>query len=1264
MEKTKHFQLSNNIYGRKNEIEILNNAFNHICNGDFKLVMVKGNSGTGKTKLITSTFEPFISGNIFFITGKFDQFNRDEPYVPFIQAFKDLVRRILTEPKDVIEEQKKKLLKVLGKNGAVIAGLIPEIEFIIGKQPSLVELDPQKNQMRFERVFKKFVQVFAVKQHPMILFIDDLQWADRASLQLFRSLCNIQESSYILIIGAYRDEEVDDGHLLKSTIKGIEDDGVKVEYISLENLSLEHTAEVVADSLQDTEKKSAYLAEVVYRKTLGNPFFIKQMLQLYYDEKRMHCNEQKICWEWYADHIRSKKIPADIVEVVINKLKMLPDETMDVLKLAAGLGNSFDLDTLSIVFKTSHKCTIQALMPAVSGGFVLPENKELLQKKDSINMINGNCRFEFLHDRVQQAVCALLDDDERKRLHLRIGRLLLENTSVDDLDKIILGIMAQFNYALEMITDPKERVRFSEYNLTAGKKAKASTAWHAARKYFKAGVALLPQNSWDEYYKLTYELYIELSQSQYLTNNLEEAGQLFEEILAHAKDSLEIAQVYYLKTILFSSSGNYPDAIKSGIEGLKHLDINLPENPRKLHMMIEIILSKWYYRGKKIRNLTRKIEERSPRIQKVQELITVMGGPTSNANKKLYALIVLKIANLSGKYGITPYSAFGYAVYSFFAGSYLGDYKKGYELKNAAIELIQKYPDNNPSAHLVYFFAGAFISHWTQHAQKSLEYLEKAYDKSMESGDLLYAVYAVMTTLRTKYALGVNLKEISQYCTQLAGAMKEVPIGLRLKAVYEQMVGTLEGTIDPLVSQNVFEKLIPESTTNEVMTCYLFQVQLDYLLGNYKNALQISHKAQNDIDSIRGYLFYPEHIFYYSLSITAAFHQLSGRERKLYGKILKKNLKKLKKWSDNCADNFLHKYLLILAEKSRINGREKEAMDLYDRAIKSASENGYIQNEAIACELAGKFYNSLGRDKIASVYINDAYTKYKLWGAEAKANALKQQYPHMIIHHEAKDKTNIINTKETEKQLSDMVNSDRILQAFKTLAQQTDMKKVLEIFLQIVMEISGADKGYILLEKDEELYIEAYKESYELPVKTVNIILGAWNNIPQKLVRYAARTYEAVILNDSQPAGIFSTDLYIIQNRPASAACMPIMVQDIFTGVLYLEKNMASGRFTQESIEGIRALSSQVVLLKKLQYFMEKEAEENRTGKSLQMIEQLTAREMETLRHIASGKSNKEIGESLGLTVNTVKTHIVGIYGKLGVRRRAQAVIKAREMDL
>ncbi|WP_214659157.1 AAA family ATPase [Candidatus Formimonas warabiya] len=1230
-----HFHLPRKLYGREKEAETLAWFFTRVCGGQAGTVMVHGYGGTGKTMLVGETMKSLVRENGYFISGKFDQLRQKVPYAPFVQALQDFIRQLMTESGEDLAAWRKRFFRALGRNGGVITQVIPEVALLLGKQVPAEPLHPAEAQNRFRMVFQKFFRVCARKEHPLILFLDDLHWADPESLQLIRHLAEDPGNRYLLLMGAYRDNEVPESHPLARTLKEMEEGGIPVQYLQLHPLSRSQAGQYIADTLQSAGEKAFSLAEVLHRKSGGNPFFLGQLLKSLYDEKGLRFNLQEGCWEWEAASLEEMDIPQDVVDFMLAKLRKLPGESRAILKAAACLGHAFDLQTLSLACEQSAWETVTCLRPAIQAGLVRP-------------VIPA---FEFFHDRIHEAAYALIPEEEKKQLHIKAGRLLLKHTGPDQLEEKIFAIMDQVNHGLDLIDDPRERLELARYNLKAGQKAKASAAYAAALSYFQAGLDLLPDRAWQEHYRLAYHLHLECAQCAYLCAYGEEAEKMFDLILDRAESRLDRADVYGLKMVLYAGVGKVTEAVQLGVSTLESFGVKLPLAPGKLDYLKEVLRYKWLMRRKSIEKLARLPEMKDPVQRKVAELIILLACVAYTSNPDLHGLVIIKSGNHSVTYGNTVGSAIGYLGYGITAGCVLGDYQAGHEFMQVSLRLAEKDGQSFTKC-LVYFVVGGLISHWTQHAKRGIEYLSQSLRYSREAGEVLIMGYARSVILEIKYLIGMPLPEIEEEaakCHRFARQMKQEAL-MNNVLIYQWMLSLLQGRQEtsPPIPVEDFQKEPTLLATYDVA-----QMQMCYHFGNFAQGLVWAEEAGKRINSLMGFLLSAEYNFYYSLILAQLYPGAAPEKRRRYRKMIQKNQKQMKKWADSCPENFRHKYLLVAAEMARLTGQGQEAMDLYDQAAQSAQENGYIQNEALANELAARFYLGAGRNKVARTYLKDACRGYYRWGAGAKGRALREQYPHLLDNPPRGEQNLVIPSSSVSDSDSfggwDLLTVRKALQNF---SEERDPDKLLKNFLAIALESTGAAQGHLILEKEGELFVEGPE-----PVP-----LEKCSHLPRAVVRYVARTLETVVVNGGEPADIFARDPYLIKVHPKSLACFPMLFRGIPAGVLYLENSLMTGVFTPDRLETVKYLSTQMACLQAVEMIFTGDHTGIQSTGQPPLVEFLTDREGEVADLIAAGLSNKEISERLHLTVNTVKTHVKNIYGKLAVTNRVQVAARVKEL--
>ena len=1208
LDKSGQFLIPQKLYGRTQEIADLMASFERVSFGNTEMVLVSGYSGIGKTSVVCEIHKPIVKQRGYFLAGKFDEFKRDIPYSAITQAFESLMQQLLTQSSAELAIWKEKLLSRLGQNGEIIIDVVPSVEIIIGSQPAVPQLGPTESQNRLFRVFKEFLKVFTQVEHPLVLFLDDLQWADLASLKLIQELVTDLGARYFLVIGAYRDNEVNSTHPLVQTVEKIQQMGAAVHNIILPCLELSSIMQLVRDTLGNETEKSNSLAELIFNKTGGNSFFITQLLSTMHSENLLTFDFTVGAWQWDIREIETAGI-ADysVVELVVRNLQKLPEETKQVLKLAACMGNLFSLDNLAIVRGKSNSETAADLWDALQAGLILPMSDAykipLVEERDSGWQSDGDgvasraqskISYRFLHDRVQQAAYSLIPDAQKKQTHLKIGSLLLNSTPPSEITENIFDIVNQLNIGVEFMTNQSERDELANFNLIAGKKAKSSVAYEVALNYVNAGLGLLPEQAWQSHYDLIMELHIEALELSYINTDFERAFQLSDVIVFCAKNLLEKVKVYELKVIFYFNQNQAQDSIDIAIEALNLLGIHIPKIPKKLNIFIELFLTKLALRNQKVEDLLELPPMTDPHKIAAIRILTNMTPAAFIVAPDMYPLIIFKMVILSLKYGNAPLSSSGYAAYGVIQCGVLGDMNAGYRYGQLAQALLERFHTNLHNSQISLMFNG-LIRHWSEHVRASLLSLVEGIQSGIETGDVNNACYCASFYSNYIFLSGEPLDSVaieqSRYIQMLVNYKNEFMI--YQARVGAQVVLNLQGkTANPcLLTGEMFneETMLPaliDSQNNFVIfVFYLYKSWLDYLFKDYANAAKNAITASNYSDAAMSMLYIPVHNFYYSLTLLALYPTASKSEQKQYLKQVASLQKKMKHWAVNCPENYQHKYDLVEAEKARVLGKYEKAAEYYDLAVKGASENEYIQEEALANELAAEFYLANGLKKVAQTYLIDAYYGYIHWGATAKVKHLESEYPLFLLAISAgKSRGNemIISTNSTSTTTgfqNTLLDLTTVVKASQALASEIMLDKLLQKLMKIVIENAGAQKGFLLMPEAGKLLIQAVA-SVEFSDVAVEQCPGVdpADVLPMTVINYVERTRSDVVLSNAAKEGLFTFDYYIKQHQVKSVLCTPILNQSKLVGILYLENNLTTAAFSPTRLEVLKILSSQAAI--------------------------------------------------------------------------------------
>ncbi len=1274
------FQIPEKLYGREAEISILMDSFERVNRGTKELMLVTGFSGIGKSALIHEIHKPIVREKGYFISGKFDQFKRNIPYSSLILAFQDLIRQLITEREEKITVWKEKLMASLGPNGRVIIDVIQEVELIIGTQPDVPELSPAESQNRFNSVFRDFVRVFAQPDHPLAIFLDDLQWADSASLHLIHLLTTDPDTRFLLMIGAYRDNEIDTGHALPHTLDDIQKDGGVIHKISLGSLKVADLNQMASDTFNCSREKTTALAELLARKTDGNPFFVREFLLMLYKEGLLEFNQTDGQCQWDLDKINAKGFTGNVVELMTGKIQKLSENTRNALKLAACIGNRFDLKNLSIISEKTPEETADHLWEALQEDLLLPigDSYKVFQNYEpkAVNSPESADRmvfYQFSHDRVQEAVYSLIPEDYKKEIHCKTGRLLLKNTRDDKLEESVFDILKQLNLSTELITDPEERCRLAELNLKAARKAKASTAYEAALKYLSMGIDLLSEDCFQSCYNRAIGLHMERAECEYLCGNFEEAKKFFDLILKNAKTRQEKAKVFNLEMVLCTNSGDNHKAVELGIQGLKLFGEIIPAKPGPVNIVPELLKIIWKLRNKKIENLIDLPDLKEPEKLSIMSLLMNLTVPAYFTSQDLLALVTMKMVNISLKYGNADISSYAYSCFGLIIGSGFGRYKAGYEFGQLALKVSQKYQNINYIGKCQSMF-GIFLNIWRSHIRTNLDFCSKAYQHSMDCGNLIFAGYSADALIFSLNVKGLPLDDLFQKAQKyldFANKIKDYDTANFFLLTQKKVLSLKGSTREPgSFSDDNFdedrhlEEMKKSSEKVPVSWYYINKCQTLFIFEDFATAQKMAMESDMIIEVSMGQVFVPTHYFYYSLVLTALYPSASAGEKRMFLKTLRRNQKKMKRWADNCPENFLHQYLLIVAEMARISGDVNEALKLYDRSIKSARTNEFVQDEAIANELAAKFHLANGSDVIGRAYIREARFAYLKWGAFAKVKCIDEKYPQIASTRSSAGMTTTqeltLSTTDTtadstssSDSTSEVLDVATVIKASQALSGEIMLEKLLERLVKVVMENAGAQKGFLVLEKEGQLVIEAEGRVDKEDVAVLQSIpIETRQDLAEAIIRYVKRIGVNVVLNDVANEGMFTNDSYVLKNRPKSIMCVPIVYKGKLTGIFYLENNLTTGAFTPDRLEVLGLLSSQVAIsIENARLYTNLEATTENLRKSHEKLEEYshtleqkvderTADLRETMDELK--KTNRELEESQEQLVQSEKMASLG----------------------
>ncbi|MDH4182720.1 MAG: AAA family ATPase [Nitrospinota bacterium] len=1183
------FRIPQRLYGRKLEIETLMEAFERVAHGATELMLVAGYSGIGKTSLVREINKPITGRKGYFIEGKFDQFKRNIPYASLIQAFTELIRQILTESQESVAQWKEKLQTALGANGAVITQVIPELELIIGKQPPAPELAAAESQNRFNYVFQNFVRTFCAAEHPLALFMDDLQWADPPSLQAMEQVLTDIDSRHILIISAYRDNEVDDAHPMFTMLENLKKMETTYHSITLGPLNQKGVNWIVADTLRTTIEETERLAEVLHGRTQGNPFFLNQLLGEIYEQGHISFHDGR--WRWDMAAIERLDVGEDVVAFMAGKLRQMPESAQRALNLASFAGASFTLEMLATIIDKTQEETEADLGPALEEGMVIRQAKRAEDKAEA-----GEIVYTFIHDRVQQAAYSLVPSQGREALHLKVGRLLLQRTPEAERDERIFDIVGQLNKAVALITDPAERLELAKLNLAAGKKAKDSAAFAPALEYFKQGIDLLTEGSWESEYRLTLGLFEGAAEAAYMTSDYELMERHVEPIIKRAKDVLDTANAYQAKLRAYTGQNMHEEAIKVGLEVLARLGFPYPEHPGMMRIILELLWSKLVILGKTDDYFIDLPDTRNPNFSKYGIVSYCMGASSYFANQNLLASMTIACIRRISSNGFGVFSDSMYASYSLGLCGPPNDFNSAYRFAIIAEKAGWQRGNAHSRARTAFINYG-FTYPWKIHVKHCYQPMLEAYNACRDYGDLEYAAYNASYYVERKYFSGVQLGEVLDDMTKfhlVYRQIKQEQTFWHTSPLYQALLNLTGKNDDPkmMIGEKYDERIMPERLKEmknmaALFDGYFFKLYLCLIFQKPIDALEASSSAEPLQDGRIASFFIPLYHFYDALACMARYPDVNTSEKRIFLKRAKAGIKKMRNWSNHAPMNHEHRWHLMNAEMCRVLNKPMEAREHYDQAIAHASENGFTQDVALANELAGRFCIERKQSHMARYYLKESHAAYAKWGAVAKVRDIETRYSEHFTQPKVSDtskpesapsSTTHSTTSSSDKKAQSALDLPSLFKASQAISSEIDIDKLLKKLMRIMIENAGAEKGYLILRKGEELFLEAEEHAGGAEACLAHIPVDQYASLPKGLIHYVARTGKNVVLSDAAVEGMFRKEEYIALAKPRSVICVPVSRHGEVVGVLYMENNQAAGAFSPERVEALRLLSREAAI--------------------------------------------------------------------------------------
>ncbi|HEX8824749.1 MAG TPA: ATP-binding sensor histidine kinase [Archangium sp.] len=1218
------FQPPQSLYGREEERQVLLGAFERVARAErAEWVLVRGYSGIGKSSIVHELHKPLLRRRGFFLSGKFNPLQRDVPYATLAGSMRALVQQVLAGSDEEVADWRQRLLEAFEGNGQVLVSLVPQLEQVVGKQPPVPELPPNEAQNRFNRLLQRFLAVFATPERPLVLFLDDLQWADFASLKLLQYLTTHPDTPPLLLIGAYRDNEVSASHPLALALAEVRKAAGRLVDLHLGPLSPEQTRQLVADALPGASDELVVpLSALVQEKTGGNPFFLLQLLQTLHQDGLV-ARVAEGGWRWEERAVRAKGYSDNVVEFMAARLRQLPPSTQQLLRLAACVGHAFALETVALLSRQEGAEVERGLEPALQEGLLVE---------------TGLQHYRFPHDRIHQAAYALIAEGERKAAHLEIGRRLWERLSPEELHERLFDVVGQLNAGAELIQDAEERSRLARLNTEAGLRAKASVAYRSAIGYFTMAFSLLPASPWETAPELAFKLRLEQASCELVSGNAAESSRLVEELLPRATTRQALAAVYRLKSSILLTLNQAPASAACLLECLERFGVSIPAKPTweqvvAANQEVEALLG-----NRPIESLIELPAMTDPDMKAALGLLAALTWPAFFTDDKLLALHLCRTMALTLRHGYTAAAAPGFAWYGSVTSSHFKDYHRGHAFARLSCELIER-PDAAAYRGRTLFTMGN-VSIWVKPMPVAMEFYERAFQQTVQSGDFQVACFCCLFITTVQLFSGTELTEVAREMVARIDFARKVGFRqpedmIRVSHAFVQQMRGHTASFESLSMEGFDEREFEAQLSGRMPTLKFWYATLKarsrFMCGAYEEARRIVEEAKAMLWSISGRIQLLDYHLHRALILAACYRQAPAERQQEDLEEIQAHHQQLAEWSRHCPETFRAPERMVAAELDRLLGRADTAPSTYEEALHAAREQGLVHLVALASELAARFWEERRLTELALFYARRAREAYAQWGAEGKVRHLDRQWS--LLTSPA-----VRNSQDSTSYDTDTTQLDAltVVKAQQAISSEMNLEKLVATLIRVALENAGAQRGALLLLQGETLKVEALVPE------------AATQMLPWTLLSYVRRTGEPVLINDTSAPHPFSSDTFFSRGQTRAVLCLPLQRKERFHGLLYLENALTTEAFRPGHIALLRHLASQAAIsvenAKLYTEVQQAEAALRRANEELELrveertreLKQAQARLMETARSVGMAEVAANVLHDVGNTLTSI----------------------------
>ncbi|WP_202077549.1 trifunctional serine/threonine-protein kinase/ATP-binding protein/sensor histidine kinase [Caldalkalibacillus salinus] len=1195
--------ISSELVGREEEERKFSDMYDHVRSGGSGLVLVNGETGVGKTRLLHAftSYAKQHQGRAVF--GGAEPGHSETPLALLISVMNQLLDDII----DLDDPDKKKgyidhIQKAVGPNGQILNDLLPKLHLLWGEQSEMASLSWMEAQARFHYVLARFLRVFVPRDQPLVICLDQLQWADTATLAFIRYVLHHSDCSGVLLVMAYRDECT--SQPLHDLLQDLQKPSLSHVWttceLTLRPLDSKGTSAILQQSLNLASSTVAPLAAYTHRVTKGNPLFIQQLIHTLYERAIIYYSSTSHRWEWdLSQPFDVTLIRENVIDVLIDKFSRLSEETQYVLAVGACVGASFTKTQIQTITDLSEQQIITALNTALDQG-----------------LLKHRYDFVFAHEKLHQVAYESILQEDRDRLHYLIAsnydRAPLTQGQSAFVD--IFSRVNHLNQSTRMMKHKAEQQDVAELNLLAAEEARRVAAFQTALHYYLHGCQLIDDHDWQHqsFHDVAFMLHLGKAEALYINGQYDEAERTLAAILQKVTRERQIFKVYQVKIDMYTWMTRYTDVLALSRKVLGLVGFSMRHHVSRLASLWEDIKVRVLMRGRtedKILNLPLMSH---PKYHEVIKVLHNCGPAAYYTHHRLFGYINAKVVSFILKYGLSPDACIGFASYGTALVITERDLERGYKFGRIGCALADKMGDPY-GKNRAYGPFGIFINHWMHHAKSNMPYLLEGYQAGLESGNTLYASYCAVARFDTLLFCGTEIDALAEELQEYHQRTKNNETLDRLMILHDFMDRLQHGheyAGHASLDHHIMDSLShheADKQGNQVLNLFLahlYHAQWGLIYRDYTGALKNILKADSYTHSVLGQVVYIDHLFYKCMLLAIDAQQQPTHDKKMMMS-LKKGQKTFKQWARRCPANFDHKYWLIKAERYRVAGKANHANRAYMRAVSSAREYGFKQHVAIAYERLADLYQVEGEVELQDFYLQKAYDAYLRWGAKGKAEALLRQSSSVTQQgsdrgqlgqgqqDQPPDRMSVGETFKKYKHISSVIDYETVLKVTQTISSEIQLERLLHRLLHITLENAGANKAIILLKTEDRWTVKASGESDEDDIHVrVDTAAHDTDSYPMAVVQHVIQTGKPSILNDIDPtratdsnirssetdAKRLSHDPYFIDHQVSSCLCLPIKRGGMLSAILYVENQYNSHAFSAQRIEMLNMMLTQAAI--------------------------------------------------------------------------------------